>query len=379
MLSKSRSAANRKILTELIATPTAPFAEHFAIEVVEKFCHRLGRTAVTRDAAGNVLVRLRQGRNRTTRPVCITAHLDHPGFVADRMLSANRLRAFWRGGVSPDYFIGGRVRLWTNGRWVRGKVASVKTNADRGRRRVDTAIITVPRPVPKGAIGMWDFPDFTLRNGRVYARVCDDLAGAAAILCCIDALIHGKSACDAYFLFTRAEEVGFVGAIAAARAVTIPKKCMVVAMETSAERLNAKLGDGPILRVGDRSTIFTPEATAYCERVAADLAKRNRRFKFQRKLMDGGTCESSAFRTLGYDTTGICVALGNYHNMNPKRKRLGPEYIDLNDFDNVVAWFIELCRASIPYTGKDEKMLSELVELERKYARLLHQTVTSPK
>jgi hypothetical protein len=45
--------------------------------------------------------------------------------------------------------------------------------------------------------------------------------------------------------------------------------------------------------------------------------------------MDGGTCESSAYCQRGYDATGICIALGNYHNMNVRRKRIGPEYVDL--------------------------------------------------
>jgi endoglucanase len=34
----------------------------------------------------------------------------------------------------------------------------------------------------------------------------------------------------------------------------------------------------------------------------------------QRKLMDGGGCEATAFGVYGYQATGLCLALGNWHN-----------------------------------------------------------------
>ena len=369
---------HRRVLHELLSIPTAPFAEHFVIEHIERYCARR-KAAVTRDAAGNILVRVRVGRRRIARPVCLTAHLDHPGFVADRSISKGRLRAHWRGGVPKEYFVGSAVRFFVDGAWVKGRVRSIKSGVKAGRERVETAVIEVAVDVPPGSIGMWDFPDPKIRGSRIYARGCDDLAGAAAMLCAIDELSRSREGCDAYFLFTRAEEVGFVGAIAAARLKTIPKRCFVVAMETSSERPNARMGDGPILRVGDRASTFTSEVTAHCHRVARDLAVADRRFQYQRKLMDGGTCESSAYCTLGYEATGLCVALGNYHNVNVKRKRLGPEYIDLNDYDNVVKWFVELARSLHPYTGRDETLRAQIENLERSYKSLLRATRERPR
>ena len=354
-----------------MSLPTAPFAEHYVAEYIERFCG--GRKAVTlsRDSAGNILIRVRQGKRRVVRPVCITAHLDHPGFVADGMRPKGRLRAFWRGGVPREYFVGARVRFYVEGAWMRGRIRSVKTFLRDRVRRVDTASIEVSRPVPQGAIGMWDLPEPKVRGRRIHARSCDDGAGVAAILCCIDELIRSRKSCDAYFLMTRAEEVGFAGAIAAARLKTIPRRCFVVAMETSKELPHARMGDGPILRVGDRLSAFTPEATAYCHRLARELERKHPRFRYQRKLMDGGACESTAFCTLGYEATGLCLALGNHHNVDLKRKRLAPEYIDLRDFDNVVTWFVHLSRASPPYTGRDEPLRSKIAELGRTHRRML--------
>ncbi|MBI4718032.1 MAG: hypothetical protein HY763_09530 [Planctomycetes bacterium] len=365
---------NHQLLCDLLSLPTAPFAESAVVAYVRAFCEARGLEA-TPDAAGNLLVHLRQGRRRVARPVCITAHLDHPGFVASAMGRGGRLTAYWRGGVPPEYFVGRAVRFAVDGRWVRGRIRSIRTVIRNGQRRVDTALLLgVARPVPVGAVGMWDFGDPVIRGTRIYARACDDLAGAAAMLCCLDTLVTLEHPCEAYFLFTRAEEVGFIGAIAAARARTIPRRCVVVAMETSSERPHARMGDGPILRVGDRASAFTPAATAYCHRIARGLQRADRGFVFQRKLMDGGTCESSAYCTLGYEATGLCIALGNYHNVNARRRTLGPEYVDLRDFDNVVKWFVELARAPHPYTGRDEALEEQLAELERTYAALLAAT-----
>lgn len=346
---------------------------------VERFCRARKGVTVSRDNVGNLLARVRIGSSRVARPVCITAHLDHPGFVADRMVDSAHVRAFWRGGVPKEYFVGASVRFAVEQaggsyRWVKGRVVSIKTKMLDGVDRVHTAEIAVRERIQSGTIGMWDFPDPVIKGSRIFARACDDLAGASAMLCAMDQLSQDGKPCDAYFLFTRAEEVGFIGAIAAAKSGTIPKKCFVVAMETSSERPFAKIGDGPILRVGDKASSFTHAVTAHCNVVAKELAAADRGFIYQRKLMDGGTCESSAYCTLGYEATGLCVALGNYHNVDAKRRKLGPEYVDLHDLAGVVEWFTALARCPRSYTGRDEALAEQMVRLEKRWGNLLRAT-----
>ena len=183
---------------------------------------------------------------------------------------------------------------------------------------------------------------------------------------------------EAYFLFTRGEEVGFAGALAAARLETIPKKCCVIAVETSSELPSARIGDGPILRVGDKASVFHPAVTAHGQAVANDLAARDKRFVYQRKLMDGGTCESSAYCQYGYEATGLCVALGNYHNMDLKRRRLAPEYVDLHDVANLIKGFVAWARGRVAYTGADTALRKRLVALDQQYRSLLTKTRQTP-
>jgi hypothetical protein len=85
-----------------------------------------------------------------------------------------------------------------------------------------------------------------------------------------------------------------------------------ISLETSSERPPAKIGDGPILRVGDKSSIFDSAATATLAQIAADS-----HIPVQRCLMPGGTCEATAYQLYGFRSAALCVALGNYHNCGP--------------------------------------------------------------
>jgi putative aminopeptidase FrvX len=369
------SHAPERILKNLLALPTAPFAEHHVIEAVRAFCAERKPLRFTQDRAANVMIRLGRARRR---PLVLAAHLDHPGFVAEEMVGPRRLRACWQGGVRPEYFRDARVRFFANGRWIRGRVLKYALREGDGPRsrfaRVREAEIHVSRPVAPGAIGMWDFPDPRVRGRRIHARGCDDVAGAAAALACLDGLVQQGRDANVRVLLTRAEEDGFIGAIAACRHRTIPKDAVVVAIECSAERPHAKMGDGPILRVGDATAVFTPGATAWCRAVADQLAARDRTFHYQRKLMDGGTCESAVYCEFGYDATGVCVALGNYHNMNARRGRLGAEYVDLRDWRQMVQWFVALATTDVRYDRRHPGLRQRLEQLEQRHRRQLGAT-----
>ena len=68
--------------------------------------------------------------------------------------------------------------------------------------------------------------------------------------------------------------------------------------------------------------------------LAQELRVQDSTFAFQRKLMDGGTTEATAYDLYGYETGAACVALGNYHNAGP-RDRVAAETIHLGDIDGL--------------------------------------------
>ncbi|MBK9118753.1 MAG: hypothetical protein IPM18_04010 [Phycisphaerales bacterium] len=359
-----------RVLGELLALPTAAFVEDAVLAYLKQALKGLPGVRVRQDEAGNLHAHYRSRPGRR-RPLAFVAHTDHPGFVALEMIGHGRVRAVFRGGVRPEYFPGARVRFWDGQEWRRGRIEKLKLK--QANRRgwpavVEEAEIRVSGEVPPNAPGMWDLPEPVLRGDRVVARGCDDVAGVAALVLLLKQLSRRRAAGEVHVLFTRAEEVGFIGAIAAAKAGTIPRAVPVISVETSSALAGAELGGGPILRVGDRSSIFTPRLTAFCERVAAGLAKQKKDFRVQRKLMDGGTCEAYPFIALGYEATGICVALGNYHNMDVSRKKIGSEYISLRDWQRMVVLFEALvCDPDGPDAedGRARERLEQLYASQR--------------
>jgi len=248
---------------------------------------------VVEDPFGNLIV-LYQGSDAPAR-FAFTAHMDHPG---------------WR--LRPDKEFLGAVP--------------------------DRLLATAPIH-EFGDFGMWDLPAFLLEGDRIHSRACDDLIGCATIVATLRDLSAAKAAASVYGLFTRAEEVGFIGAIQLAKSRALPSDVTVISLETSAVWPPATIGAGPIIRVGDRISVFDPATTEYFVEIAKSQNRRH-----QRCLMAGGTCEGTAFQTYGYRSGALCIALGNYHNCTPDG-RIDSEFIDLGDLEGLIALCVAIARA----------------------------------
>jgi endoglucanase len=260
--------------------------------------------------------------------------MDHPALVIER--TKPELVAVLRGGVYPEYVHDARVQIETSAGPVAARIIDYKPNLERA-----TLACSKRAEVRVGDIVRWWFPQSRLgvKGDRFRARACDDLAGAAAALAALDtAMVNGVN--HMRVLLTRAEEVGLVGAIAACELGALPSEARVLSIECSRAFPDSPVGGGPIVRVGDASSVFSHDLTNRVTEVA-----KQAELPHQRKLMAGGTCEATAFAALGYEATGLCLALDNYHNMAGIDKvrsgeiapRLAPEEISLSDFHGLVA------------------------------------------
>jgi putative aminopeptidase FrvX len=333
------------LLKSVCSIPTAPFAESRVVEYVREFVGRRRNLSLTADRFGNLLIELKS-RSRLPRWV-FTAHMDHPGFIAGEMLDSRRLRASFRGWVKVEYVRGTRVRFFDERGEAAGKVIDA-TVEDYDQRAVPhEVIVRVDRPVAPGSPGMFDQGTGRYAAGKFYCRACDDLAGAAACLEMMDRLSRSLKAprSPVAVLLTRAEEEGFIGCIATCEHRTLLRKTdRVVAIECSSEQPAAPQGSGVIIRVGDRASIFNSALTYFLSQQAEALTKKDRKFRRQRALMPGGVCEATVYDIYGYTAASLCVALGNYHNMDVKRQKIGPEYIDRADWQNMVKLFVALAK-----------------------------------
>ncbi len=134
-------------------------------------------------------------------------------------------------------------------------------------------------------------------------------------------------------------------------------------------RPTAPIGEGAVVRVGDRSSIFHPAVTKWMLKVARTLQRRDKNFLYQRKLMDAGTCEASIFSAFGYTAGAVCVPLGNYHNRDRRRKKIAAEYVSCRDLQNMIKLVLALVQTDIsgvklsPRPPRYKKHLGKLGEV----------------
>jgi putative aminopeptidase FrvX len=346
-----------RLLTALLAQPTAPFREDHVARFVRAILET-ARVPHFSDPAGNIVVgcatrsAYRQlVRTKSREPLRLfIAHMDHPGFHGVRRHRDGSLAVRWHGGSPTKYLAGARVWLANaDGPLSHGTLTRVRLG--RGQRSMATATVHVAPGIapsaPHGIFGGFAFRAPVWRQGRrIHTKAADDLIGVFAILrTALDLFRRGRRNARPFLgLLTRAEEVGFVGTLAHLELGWLGnarRPLLAVSLETSRTQPGALVGHGPVVRLGDRRTVFDTDGL----RVLTDLANRVLPKRHQRRIMDGGTCEATAATAFGIPSIGISVPLGNYHNEGfeaPKRKRgPAPEFVHLDDIDGMVA----LCRA----------------------------------
>ncbi len=327
------------VLRHIVSRPTAPFHEQAVAEAIRGYLKELPHVTVRADKHGNLAAIYERGgtrRNPIKPRHAFAAHMDHPGWVRVDGKVHGPL-AHLPGEKHATQFLGG----------------------------VPRAYLAHPRVRGYGSFAMWDLPEFELRDGLVHARACDDLIGCAVIAAMFIELEQSGAEGACMGLFTRAEEVGFVGALKLAASGLIPEGVTIVSLETSAERPPAKIGAGPILRVGDRSSIFDSAATATLGQIAADS-----RIAVQRCLMPGGTCESTAYQLCGFRSAALCVALGNYHNCGPEN-RIAAEYVSFSDVSDLTRLCVQIALSRAKKNAAVKSLKKRIKANAAKYKRLL--------
>ncbi len=370
-------------LRELTSLPTAAGREQRVVAWIQRWARsRRRRLELSADAAGNLFIEPRRpagartGRRRVP-PLLVTAHLDHPAFVCIASPSRGRLgeladlaAAFgeaipakaaalrgafavfeFRGGVNRPYFDDAELEIVDRrDRSTRGRIVAVAEEASPHRRVVVRLRGAGSAPIVPGDLGRWHLPTPRVRDGLLFTHACDDLAAVAAALAMLDRTSLDPSLGHVGVLLTRAEEIGFIGAIAAARGRSIPKGARLICLENSRSFAESPVGGGPIVRVGDRLSVFTPELTNRVAAIAASLSAERPEFRHQRRLMPGGACEATAFAAYGHASTCLCLALGHYHNMSridevaagERPARVAAEFISVEDYHGLVELLVAI-------------------------------------
>ena len=364
MALKTQSKLNFKTLMQLLAIPTAPFFEFDVLAFVES---ELKKSKIPHffDDAGNLLVgpkskadylRKIQSSSKEALRIYI-AHTDHPGFQGVKWKDSRHLEFVFHGG-SPTKGIK-NAPMWMqtpSGKVFDAKIKSVKLEP-KGRW-IESGVIETSTDVlneeAKLCFGGFRFRKPAWKQGtRIWTKAADDLVGVYAILETARTLWKSKDPQRQHFvgLVSRAEEVGYVGAIAHFREFQPARKAkrrplVAVSLEASRTLPEAEMGKGPVVRLGDKSSVFH---SGY-SKIFLELARKQLPDSHQSRVMNGGTCEATCAQAFGIPAIGISVPLENYHNQNLRagtpikgkaKPGAKPESVDVRDIQGE----LELCHA----------------------------------
>lgn len=330
----------KTLIERIFSKPTAPFREGWVLQEIEQIL-RENKIPFFRDAFGNLLAGSSSASGIGQRLI-LQAHTDHPGFHLKAQQSARKWSAVWYGGAPLKTMKGAAVRIYDPARAGWGCAARIGAIEDVDYTREGIPItleVSEGGELHSQCFGSFDFPAHQFSDSRIETRAADDLAGVVIALgALIDQKKKGKLK-SALAVFTRAEEVGFVGCLKLLSAKILRKGSWTLTLEASRALPLAESGMGPVLRIGDRSTVFNSDFSIWMWKVAENLQKQDSQFRYQRRLMDGGSCEATAFALHGMTTSGLAVPLINYHNQGENGP--APEMIHLHDVD----WARQLCAA----------------------------------
>ncbi|MDH5632217.1 MAG: hypothetical protein OEZ10_04400 [Gammaproteobacteria bacterium] len=380
--------SDQNFLFSLLSQPTAPFREQFVSAVARDFLDRY-HLPYFLDPAGNIVIGVNSVagykkllKDATDEPVrMFMAHMDHPGYHGVKWIDDRRLKVKWHGGTPTRHVAGAEVYCAGNdGRIGSGRLAGV--TLVKGGWAMDSAEIVFkqplsPRPPATELFGSFRFrKPVWLQGKRIYTNAADDLAGVFTVLRLARKLSRLKGSAPFIGLLTRGEEVGFVGAINHFELGWFERyrnKLLCVSLEASRTLPGAVVGKGPIVRLGDRRTVFNADAL----KVATDVAEKLLPNRYQKRIMDGGACEATAATIYGLTTIGITVPLGNYHNQGFEggpdcRGKAGPapEFIHIDDLESELLLCAGLMRRGLPWLQPWQKQKKSLLRNAARYRRL---------
>jgi putative aminopeptidase FrvX len=348
-------------LMAIAACPTAPCHEVHIRNCLLARLADLPHVSTRLDEFGN-LHAVYEHDAAGREPFRVVAHMDHPGFVIKGE------EVHFAGGVEEKYFAG-RGIVFHNEKITRplGRAVIASTSFSD-----DLKLVIIDRAIPPEAtFATWDLPKARCTERLFISPACDDLAQVAVVLALMRKLsLSGAKGC-VHALFTRAEEIGFAGALAALKSKTSLAPMPTLSLEASKARGFARVDGGPVVRVGDRLSIFDSRITHWLETAFRDLQATKPGAIYQRLLMSGGTCEASVFHRAGLPTGALCVALNNYHNMGPGTS-LRAESISLRDCQGLHDLLFFLATEAKTVLATDEAVAERFARLEVKALGVLH-------
>ena len=265
------------------------------------------------DSMGNLYAH----KKGTGPKIMVEAHMDTLGFVAEYVDKDGFVKVFPVGGLNSAAFRGKKIRFENGAAGVlmdeaKANVSDKTLNAisatdfyaDIGAESAEEA----KKLVKPGDTAVYCVPPMRSAKDVMISSYCDDLIGCAVIIDAIRNAADGNN--DMYYVFTVQEEVGCRGAQTAAHLVCPDASVTVEVVpsgdefSTSCDEPTIVMGDGPVIRLRDKQTIYDREL---CLAVAGIGEKLGH--KCQIRYSANGSNNSSAIQKAANGTRVTCISI----------------------------------------------------------------------
>ena len=275
------------------------------------------------DNLGNLIVHKR-GAKTPEKKLMMCAHMDEVGLIITYITDDGLLKFNEIGGIDPAVLVGRRVVLESG---VKGVIAlkhvHLTEKAEQEKlpkmteMHIDIGAHTKEEAEKYASLGSFatfdsDFVEFG--DDSVKAKALDDRVGCALLL----KLINSDLPVDVDFAFDTQEEVGAIGAYAAAFGIK-PEVCVVVESTTAGDidgvegdKRACLLGEGAVVSYMDRGTVYDNELY----RETMELAK-NKGIKAQTKTLVAGGNDARSVKVTGEGARVIAVSVPTRYLHSP--------------------------------------------------------------
>lgn len=290
------------------------------------------------DPLGN-LICIKKG-NGKGKKIMVAAHMDEIGVMATFIDENGFIRFSNIGGVNQYNSIGQRVRFKSGtigAVYYEDKLEDIK-NLKLSKMYIDIGVKT--REEAQKVVNIGDVACFVgeaVKQGdMVFSKALDDRSGCAVAIKALKEL--GESKNDIYFVFTVQEELGLRGAKTSAYDISpdiaIAIDVTLTGDTPEAKVMEVKCGNGPAIKIKDRSIICHP----IIKKLLEDSAKKAN-VPYQYEILDIGGSDPGAIHTSGGGVPSGAISIPCRYVHSPV------EVASLTDMEQAVKLLVKALKA----------------------------------
>ncbi len=276
------------------------------------------------DRAGNLIV-FKKGAKTPKNKVMLAAHMDEVGFIATSVDADGYIKFAAVGGIDPTVILGKKIIFDSGVRGVFGltPVHLIESQDRKKMPKITDMYIDIGsrsreetlEHVKPGDTGVFVSEYIEFGENKIKSKALDDRVGCAVML----DMLSNELEFDTYFAFTVKEEVGLIGAKAAAFGID-PDYAIVLEATTAADipevgegSTVCSLGGGAVVSFMDRATVYNPDLF----KKALSIAEKNN-IKAQVKTLVAGGNDAGAIHQsrAGVHTLTLNIPCRYIHSMS---------------------------------------------------------------